>query len=77
MQTSRSELTYKGLSDQVFFWHALSLHLLCVGSAYLIHDITILFDLFGAVTCAFSIFFFPAIGFLCALAMHNKNSRDT
>lgn len=37
-----------------------------LGIALLVSDITIIFDLIGAITSAFSIFFFPAAGYFAA-----------
>ena len=64
--SERSDLTYFQLSDRVFFWHAIALHTICIGFAMAVSKIDMIFDLTGAITGAFSIFLFPAIGYLVA-----------
>ena len=54
------------LSDTVFFLHALGLHLVSISIALTCKKIDFIFDLLGSITTAFSIFLFPAIGFLAA-----------
>ena len=54
------------MSDSVFFWHALVLHVLCISLAITLHSIDIIFDFVGAVCCAFSIFLFPGVGYIFA-----------
>ena len=55
----------------------MALHGLCISVALLISDITVIFDLIGAVTCAFSIFLIPGIGLLLALnAYPNVDSTN-
>ena len=65
-RTDKTVLPYNELSDNVFFWHTLALHGICIISALLVSDITILFDLAGAITSAFSIFLIPAVLYLIA-----------
>ena len=39
---------------------------MCMGLAIVVKNIDILFDLAGAIACSFSIFLFPAVGYLIA-----------
>lgn len=80
-RTDKTVLPYNELSDNTFFWHTLGLHLLCLISALLVSDITILFDLAGAITGAFSIFLIPAVLYLIASRRYGaeleKDDRET
>ena len=72
--SSSTTLPYYNLSDRAFFWHALILHISCLALAIVVKKIDVIFDLAGAICCAFSIFFFPAIGFLVANRRYGQNN---
>ena len=73
LQVSTSTLSMLNLSDRAYFWHAVILHASCLILAILVEKIDVIFDLAGAICCAFSIFLFPAIGYLVA---HHRYSGD-
>ena len=56
--------------------HALALHLVCIGMALAFKNIDFLFDLLGALMTAFSIFLFPAIGFLTAYSRFSSKWQE-
>ena len=64
--SSAEEVSYQKLSDRAFFWHAILLHGFCLFLAITVQKIDMIFDLAGAICCAFSIFLFPALGYLIA-----------
>ena len=64
------------LSDSAFFWHAIILHLVCLTTALFVSDITVLFDLIGAITSSFSMLFFPAAGYLAAAKKYGDRADD-
>ena len=73
--------SYQKLSDSAFFWHTILLHGSCIALAIAVKKIDMIFDLAGAICCAFSIFIFPAVGYLIALyryggARQRANSEE-
>ena len=60
------------MSDNAFFWHAIILHGFCLTLAIIVKDIDVIFDLSGAICCSFSIFLFPAVGYLIAHHRYGK-----
>ena len=64
------------LTDRVYFWHAVILHASCIILAILVQNIDVIFDLAGAICCAFSIFLFPAIGYLVAHMRYSGDGND-
>ena len=65
--SNKSALTYKKLSDSIFFWTALILHLLTLGLAMTIKDVTVVFEFAGAVGSSSITFLFPSVAYLLAL----------
>ena len=47
------------------------LHVACLTLAILVKKIDVIFDLAGAICCAFSIFLFPGVGYLIALKKYS------
>lgn len=72
-----STLPFWKLSDSVFFYHTLALHLVCMSLAIASSQIGWIFDLIGALTTSFSIFLFPAIGFLTAYNRVGSNWQES
>ena len=72
-----TEQAYHGLSDSIFNWHAILLHISCLAIAMLVQQIEVVFDLVGAITCSFSIFLFPAIAYLVAFTRFNGKIKDS
>ena len=65
--SNKSALTYKKLSDSVFFWMAMFLHLLTLGLAMTIDDVTVVFEFAGAVGSSSITFLFPSVAYILAL----------
>ena len=77
MPVTSSTLDMLDLTDRVYFWHAVILHASCIILAILVQNIDVIFDLAGAICCAFSIFLFPAIGYLVAHKRYSGDGNDT
>ena len=71
--TARSGLTYKKLSDNVFFWTALIMHLTVIVLALTVESIDSIFELSGAIGASATIFLFPGIAYLVALSRYGSN----
>ena len=74
LSSTRSGLTYKKLSDRVFFWAALILHCSMLFIAITATNIEPVFDFLGAFGCNSITFLFPGVGYLVALKKFG-NSR--
>jgi len=72
--SNKTVLQYKTLSDNVFFWTTLFLHLGVVISAMLIPNIDIVLELTGAIGCSANTFLFPGVAFLLALRKYDRPS---
>ena len=77
VNSDANELTYQQLPSNVFFWHTVVLHVTCLAIAILVSKIDIIFDLAGAICCAFSIFLFPAVGYLIAYKRYVRRDDNT
>ena len=77
INSDNSELTYFKLPSNVFFWHTIILHGACLLIAILVRKIDVIFDLAGAICCAFSIFLFPAVGYLIAHKKYVRRDNNT
>ena len=73
MNSNKSQLAYKNLSDSVFFWTTLILQVTILTLATTIEDISVIFDFIGAFGGASQMFLFPAVAYLLAL---NKYSTS-
>ena len=77
----KSALTYKQLSDRVFFWVTVSLHSTILLLSILISDLTVVFDFTGGICATLMMFVFPGVGYLVALRRYGtsriRKRRDT
>ena len=73
MVTARSGLTYKKLSDRVFFWMALGMHALALTLALSISSVEAVFDFLGAIGSCSITFLFPGLAYLVALYKYGTN----
>lgn len=71
--TARSALTYKKLSDNVFFWTALIMHIIVIILALTVKSIDSIFELAGAIGSASTTFLFPGLAYLVALNRYGSN----
>lgn len=69
-------LTYKRLSDRVFFWSALILQVIMLVLALTVSAIENVFGFVGAVGASSIMFFFPGVSFLTAMHRYaNERQR--
>ena len=73
--TNKSELTYKRLSDSVFFWTAVLLHVTSLGIAMSVENIDTVFEFTGAIGCSSIMFLFPGLGYILALREFGSSQR--
>ena len=73
--TDKSELTYKKLSDSVFFWTAVLLHVTSLGIAMSVENIDTVFEFTGAIGCSSIMFLFPGLGYILALREFGSSHR--
>ena len=70
----KSALTYKQLSDNVFNWAAIIIHVSTVTLAISIEDIAIVFEVCGSIGSNAIMFFLPGVGYLLALRRYGTAS---
>lgn len=77
----KSALTYKQLSDRVFFWTTVVLHAGILFLSVTIKDLTVVFDFSGAISATMLTFIFPAVAYLVALSRYGtariRRRRET
>lgn len=69
----KSALTYKQLSERVFFWTTIVLHAAILLLSVTIKDLTVVFDFTGAISATMMTFIFPAVGYLVALSRYGTS----
>ena len=72
--SNKSALTYKKLSDRVFFWTAMILHLTIVTLAMVLPDIDIVFDISGAFGCSSMMLLFPSVFYIVCVHRYGSSS---
>ena len=65
--SDKSALTYKKLSDRVFFWTTVFLHITSLTIAMLVEDIRTVINFSGAIGSSSLMFLFPGLAFILAL----------
>ena len=73
--SNKSALQYKRLSDSCFFWTALVLHIFLVVCAMTVNDLDIVIEFTGAIGCSSTLFLFPGLAYILALAKYGKPSH--
>ena len=73
MNSVKSALTYRKLSDSVFFWTSTILHATVLTLALTVTDLGLVFEIGGSIGVAGLFFFFPGIAFLLALNRYGNS----
>ena len=73
INSAKSALTYKNMSDRIFFWTALVLHFSVLALAMSISNLDRVFEFLGAVGSCFYIFLFPGLSYILALRRYGTS----
>lgn len=72
--SNKSALTYTKLSDRVFFWVTLVLHVSTLGMALLIEDLDSVFEFISAFGTSFIMLLYPGLIYILAVRKFGKYS---